>query len=219
MRLSLRIARTSGDVLACQRLIAEIYNGQYGVVFSDDIYDLDAKIEPWPQRYLMAYAGGELAAVCGIYLENTYVERFGLVTDAEIAVHLRDAGMDGRYDPRDRRELTKLVVAKPFRHLRLSPALIAAAHARDFMEMEAERPPLHTFCCTRSIAEQIMTRYGVRGRRLKPFPSYKVHERYRSETNPMDSYLVIPEVDVPAAFRDLRLPGDYDLERLGGGSP
>lgn len=216
MRLSLRIARTSGDVLACQGLIAETYHRQYGVVFSDDTYDLEAKIEPWPHRYLMAHLGDELAAVCGLYLRNTYVERFGFVSDEELAVHLREAGVDGRYDPRDRRELTKLVVDPRFRRLHLSPSLIAAAHARGFMDMEAERPPLQTFCCTRTIAEQIMTRHGIRARRLKPFPRYKVHELYRSETNPMDSYLVIPDVDVPSRFRELRFPGAYELEALGG---
>ncbi len=219
MRLQLRIAHTSGDVLSCQRLIAQVYNRHYGVVFSDDIYDLDAKVEPWPHRYLMALAGEELAVVCGLYLRHTYVERFGLVTDAEIEAHLEDAGVRGSYDPRDRREVTKLVVAPPWRKLHLSPAIIAAAHSRDFMEMEAERPPLLTYCCVRTIAEGIMTRHGIRARRLKAFPKYKVHELYRSESNPMDSYLVIPAVDVPPAYRDLRIPGEYALDVLGGERP
>jgi len=219
LKVQLRIARTSGDVLSCQRLIAEVYNRHYGVVFSTDTYDLDAKIEPWPHRYLMAYSGEELAVVCGIYLRDTYVERFGLVTDAEIGAHLEQAGMHRSYDPCHRRELTKLVVAPPWRKLHLSPAIIAAAHSRDFMELETERPPVHTFCCVRSIAEGIMTRHGIRARRLKPFPRYKVHERYRSESNPMDSYLVIPTVDVPPAYRDLRIPGEYTLDVLGGQQP
>ncbi len=219
MKVQLRIARTSGDILTCQRLIAEVYNRHYGVVFSEDTYDLDAKIEPWPHRYLMAYSEEDLAAVCGIYLRNTYVERFGLVTGTDIAAHLEQAGMHHEYDPRHRRELTKLVVAPPWRKLHLSPAIIAAAHSRDFMEMDAERAPLHTFCCVRSVADRIMTRYGIRARRLKAFPRYKVHELYRSESNPMDSYLVIPAIDVPPAYRDLRIPGEYTLDILGGPQP
>ncbi len=219
MNLRLRIARSSGDVLTCRRLIAEVYNRHYGVVFSVDRYDLDAKIEPWPHRYLMAYSGEDLAVVCGLYLRDTYVERFGLVTDDEIREHLAREGLLATHDPAHRRELTKLVVATPWRRLHLSPAIIAAAHARDFMDMEAERPPLLTYCCVRSIAEGIMTRHGIRARRLKPFPSYKVHELYRSESNPMDSYLVIPDLDVPAAYRDLRIPGEYALDVLGGKEP
>jgi hypothetical protein len=41
-------------VLLCRRLIAEVYNRDYEVVFSEDHYDLEAKIEPWPHRFLMA---------------------------------------------------------------------------------------------------------------------------------------------------------------------
>jgi hypothetical protein len=219
VRVRLRIARSSADVLSCQRLIAEVYNRHYGVVFSDDIYDLDAKIEPWPHRYLMAFSGDDLAVVCGLYMHHTYVERFGLVTDAEIAEQLEQAGVRGKYDPGVRREVTKLVVAPPWRKLHLSPAIIAATHSRDFMDVDATHPPLLTYCCVRSIAEGVMTRHGIRARRLKPFPNYKVHELYRSEKNPMDSYLVIPDVDVPAAYRDLRIPGEYTLDVLGGEQP
>ena len=35
----------------------------------------------------------------------------------------------------------------------------------------------------------------------------------------MDSYLVIPDLDVPAAYRDLRIPGEYTLDVLGGERP
>jgi hypothetical protein len=219
VKVKLRIARSSADVLSCQRLIAQVYNRAYGVVFSDDIYDLDAKIEPWPHRYLMAYAEDDLAVVCGLYLHHTYVERFGLVSDAEIAAELEAAGAQGLYDPRGRRELTKLVVAPPWRKLHLSPAVLAAAHSCHFMDLDAPRPPLITFCCLRSIAERIVTRHGIRARRLKPFPRYKVHELYRSEANPMDSYLVIPTLDVPAVYRELPIPGEHTLEVLGGGHP
>jgi hypothetical protein len=219
VKVRLRIARSSADVLSCQRLIAEVYHRHYGVVFSDDIYDLDAKIEPWPHRYLMAHSGDDLAVVCGIYLHHTYVERFGLVSDDEIATQLEAAGVERRYDPRIRRELTKLVVAPPWRKLHLSPAIIAAAHSRHFMDLDAPRPPLLTYCCVRSVAEGIMTRHGIRARRLKSFPRYKVHELYRSEENPMDSYLVIPELDVPAAYRELAIPGEHTLEVLEGGRP
>jgi GNAT superfamily N-acetyltransferase len=187
-------------------------------VFSEDIYDLDAKIEPWPHRYLMVLLGDDLVAVCGLYLRNTYVERYGLVSDDDIAALLREAGVDGSYEPSNRREFTKLVVARPFRNLRITSALMAFALARAFLDMDTERAPLVTFCVVRTM-RRLIERHGIRTRHLKPFPLYKVHDKYRSESNPMDSYLVIPDLDVPALFRDLVIPGEYDLDVfLGGGA-
>ncbi len=216
MKVRLEIARAPGDVLRCRQLIASVYNEQYGVVFSEDIYDLDAKIEPWPHRYLMASAEGELVAVCGMYVRNTYVERFGLVTDEEVAASLREAGVHERYDPSNRREITKLVVARPFRNRMIASTVLAFTFAREFSEMDAERPPLVTFCAVRTI-RHLLERRGIRTRHLKPFPLYKVHEAYRSESNPMDSYLIIPEMDVPPTFRDLSIPGEYDLDSFWRG--
>jgi len=186
-------------------------------VFSEDVYDLDAKIEPWPHRYLMGLLDEELVAVCGLYIRNTYVERYGLVTDEEVAALLREAGVDGRYDPSNRREFTKLVVARPYRNLRITPTLMGFALARTFVDMDAERPPLVTFCAVRTM-RRLIERQGIRTRYLKPFPLYKIHEAYRSESNPMDSYLLIPDLDVPASFRDLVIPGEYDVDSFSGGT-
>jgi hypothetical protein len=218
VRMRLEIAERSADVLRCRQLVAEVYNRRYGVMFSRDTYDLDAKIEPWPHRFLMGKVGDELSAVCGLYVRNTYVERFGLVTDEEVGARLREAGVDGAYDPGARRELTKLVVAPHLLNSGLGPLFIAIAHARSFVELEAERPPLVTFCVVRSM-RRLVERHGIRARRLKPFPHYKVHELYRSERNPMDSYLVIPHLDVPTRFRDLRVPAEHDLSPWLRGAP
>ncbi|WP_242344886.1 hypothetical protein [Anaeromyxobacter terrae] len=215
MRLRLEIAARSADVLRCRQLVGEVYHRRYGVVFSSDTYDLDRKIEPWPHRFLMGFLKDELAAVSGLYLRNTYVERFGGVTDDEIGAHLREAGLEGRYDPAARRELTKLVIAPRLRNSGLGPLFVAIAHARAFVELDAALPPLVTFCVVRSM-RRLVERHGIRPRHLKPFPHYKVHELYRSERNPMDSYLVIPELDVPAAFRDLRIPGEHELSPWQG---
>jgi hypothetical protein len=216
VRLRLQVARGPGDVVRCRQLVAEVYNAQYGVVFSEDTYDLDAKIEPWPQRFLMGLLDGELVAVCGLYLRDTYVERFGLVSDADVAAALRAAGVEGHHDPARRREITKLVVVRPYRNLRITPILMSCALARAFMDVDAEQPPLVTFCAVRTM-RRLIERQGIRTRHLKPFPHYKIHEAYRSESNPMDSYLVIPELDVPARFRDLAIPGEHELASLQGG--
>lgn len=211
MRLRLEIAAGSADVLRCRQLVGEVYHRRYGVVFSSDTYDLDRKIEPWPHRFLMGFVGDELAAVCGLYVRNTYVERFGRVTDGEIGDHLRELGLEDRYEPAARRELTKLVVAPRLRNSGLGPLFVAIAHARAFVELDAARPPLVTFCVVRSM-RRLVERHGIRPRHLKPFPHYKVHELYRSERNPMDSYLVVPHLDVPTAFGDLRIPGEHELD-------
>lgn len=216
MRMRLAIAAGSGEVLRCRQLVGEVYHRRYGVVFSSDTYDLDRKIEPWPHRFLMGFVGEELAAVCGLYVRNTYVERFGLVTHDEVGAALRQVGVDG-YDPAARRELTKLVVAPRLRNSGLGPLFIAISHARAFVELDAPAPPLVTFCIVQSM-RRLVERHGVRPRPLKPFPHYKVHELYRSERNPMDSYLVIPHLDVPQHFRDLRIPGEHDLAPWLGGA-
>ena len=64
MRILLRRAESRGDMLRCRRLIAEAIH-DYEVVFSKDRDDLQAKIEPWPHRFLMALHAGELVAACG----------------------------------------------------------------------------------------------------------------------------------------------------------
>lgn len=217
MRIRLAIAASSGEVLRCRQLVADVYSRRYGVVFSSDTYDLEQKIEPWPHRFLMGFIGNELSAVCGLYVRNTYVERFGLVTHDEVGASLRQAGVEGGYDPAARRELTKLVVAPRLRNSGLGPLFIAISHARAFVDLDAPTSPLVTFCIVRSM-RRLVERHGVRPRPLKPFPLYKVHELYRSERNPMDSYLVIPHLDVPPHFRQLRIPGEHDLDPWLGGA-
>lgn len=190
-----------------------MYNRQYGVVFSEDHYDLDAKIEPWPHRYVMGTIDGELVGLVGLYVRNTYVERFGLVSDEDIEAALRAAELGGRYDPHHRREVTKLVVAPAFRHGRVTQLVTGCAFSRAFACIEADAPPILTLCTVRTI-RRFVERLGVRLRHLKPFPLYRVHEAYRSESNPMDSYFLLPDRDVPPFFRDMAIPGEYDLDAL-----
>jgi hypothetical protein len=200
-------------VLRCRQLVADVYNRQYGVVFSEDHYDLDAKIEPWPHRFVMGTIQGELVAVVGLYVRNTYVERFGLVTDDDVMAVLREEGLDGRFRPLHRREVTKLVVAPAYRHGPLSRLVTGCAFSRSFACMDADAPTVVTLCSVRTI-RGFVERLGIRTRYLKPFPIYKIHEKYRSEANPMDSYFVIPDLDVPPFLRDLAIPGEYDLDLL-----
>jgi hypothetical protein len=214
MRLEVRIAQTRAEILSCQQLIAETYSREYEVVFSDDHYDLEAKIEPWPHRYVMGLVDGEHVAACGLYLRDTYVERFGQVSDSEIQALLDAGGAGGRFSASNKRELTKLVVARRFRGTGLGRHFLAAAHARGFLQLDADTPHLLVICARRSIWEHLHDRLGIRTRFIKPFPLYKIHELYRSATDPMDSRLIIPDVDIPACWYDLALPAVLNLAQV-----
>ncbi len=216
MKVSVKIAETREDVLRCQYLIAEVYNREYEVVFSEDHYDLDAKIEPWPHRYLMVMCGPQLVSTVGQYLKQTYVERFGAVTHGDVAQILEGAGALDRYSPERLRELTKLVVAKEHRGQGLALFTLGAAHSRIFCQMEATAtaPALLVFCSKRSIVQKMHVPLGVNTRHIKPFPFYKIHELYRSEDDPMDSRLIVPELDIPTSWFELAVPGEYETTKL-----
>jgi hypothetical protein len=214
MRFEVRVATSRDDVARCQYAIAEVYNRQYEVVFSNDHHDLEAKIEPWPHRYLMVLYGGALAATLGLYIRHTYVERFGQVASGEFEAALGAPGTREHYDVGRLRELTKLVVQPAYRGRNLSRFTLGCGHARAFCQIDAAAPHLITFCAKRSIVGHVYEPTGVRCRRVKPFPLYKVHELYRSPDDPMDSYLVVPEADIPSRWYDLRLPGEYETGDL-----
>lgn len=214
MKLVLRRAASRGDILRCRQLIAEVYNRDYEVVFSEDRYDLEAKIEPWPHRYLMAFCAGELVAAVGLYMHDTYVERFGNVDDSDLRSLIDGADVAGVFDVSRRREMTKLSVRHSWRGRGISPCLIGAAHSRHFTEVDTDMA-IMVFCAKRSIVENILHRVGLHTRTIKPFPVYKIHELYRSPTDPMESRLIIPRLDIPERWYELPLPGEYEIERLG----
>lgn len=213
MKITLRVAESRIDVLRCRRLIAEVYNRDYEVVFSEDHYDLEAKIEPWPHRFLMALHDGELVAACGLYLRDTYVERFGQVSAQDLECQLERAGSRGEYDVACRREFTKMSVSHAWRGRGLAAWLTGAGHSKYFTEVEQDRAVM-VFCAKMSIIDNIFHRAGLRTRTIKPFPFYKVHELYRSAEDPMESRLIIPRLDIPERWYELALPGEYEAERI-----
>ena len=213
MKLVLRCAESRGDILRCRQLIAEVYNRDYEVVFSEDRYDLAAKVEPWPHRYLMALCAGELVAACGLYMHDTYVERFGNVSDTDLRGLLEDAGVAEAHDVTRRREFTKMSVRHSWRGRSIATWITAAGHSRYFTEVDTDRA-IMVFCAKRSIVENIFHRSGLHSRTIKPFPLYKVHELYRTPTDPMESRLIIPTLDIPERWYELSLPGEYEIEPL-----
>ncbi|MBK9366252.1 MAG: hypothetical protein IPO67_22990 [Deltaproteobacteria bacterium] len=215
MILRISIAKTRAEVLRCQYFIAEIYNRHYQIMFSEDGHDLDARIEPYPQKYLMGTVDGLLVCAFGLYTRNTYVERYGGLTDEEVLGQLEEAGVADRYVGATRRELTKLVVRDGWESFGLARMILNAAHSRMFCEGDWDgdgRPVLLLICGKVSIIERFWAPKGpVRARYLAPFPRYPVHSEYRSEKDPMQSRLIIPDVDIPAALRELTLPVELEI--------
>jgi hypothetical protein len=199
--------------MRCRQLIAEVYNRDYEVVFSEDHYDLEAKIEPWPHRFLMVLNGRELIAACGLYMHDTYVERFGCVTDGDLKRMLHAEGVGAQYDVTRRREFTKMSVRHSWRGRGIAPWLTGAGHSKHFTDVEADCAVM-VFCAKLSIIDNIFHRAGLRTRRVKDFPLYKVHELYRSPTDPMESRMIIPKLDIPERWYELAIPGEYEIERI-----
>jgi GNAT superfamily N-acetyltransferase len=106
-------------------------------------------------------------------------------TDADVQAMLVEAGAAERFALQGKRELTKLVVRSQYRGLGLARFLLGAGHARTFTRV------------------------------IKPFPRYRVHDLYRSEDDPMDSRLIIPDLDIPARWCQLAIPCEYDIESSG----
>jgi GNAT superfamily N-acetyltransferase len=215
MKVRIEIVDNSVDASACRRLIADVYGAEYGVTFSETEYRLDECVERWPQRFLRAVAEGETIATFGLYQQDTYVERFGNVSLADVEMHIEAAGLSQKYRAEDRCEYTKLVVHPEWRGLALSRRILHAAHARAFIEQDTLRPKIILFCMRRSNVRRLHGNAGVRCRIVKPFPSYPVHERYRSLHDPMHSYLVLPVLDVPVHIHELQFPIEFEI---GGAS-
>lgn len=210
MKLKVQVASTPAEVLRCQYLIADVYNKEYEVMFSTDRYDLDAKIEPWPHRYFMVLDGAVLAATLGLYQHHTYVERFGGVAREDVERDLAAAGVADRYDSSNLREVTKIVVSPAYRGRGLARFMVGCAHSKSFLCDGNDDRSLVVFCAKRSITQKVHEAAGLRPRKIKPFPYYKVHELYRSADDPMDSYLIIPHLDIPARWYELALPSEFD---------
>ena len=215
VRLQVEIARTRAQVLRAQHLIAGVYNRDYEVVFSDDRYDLDAKVEPWPHAYVLGMHDGEPVCCAGLYLRHTYVERFGRVTDEEVDALIRVAGGAPRFRGARKREITKISVRPDCRGRGYGRFILGCAFSRDFVQVDApaDEPHVVVCCAKQSIWEHLYHAAGVRTRRIKEFPIYKVHELYRSPEDPMDSRVIIPEIDVPACLYERSLPGEFEVVR------
>ncbi|MCB9670088.1 MAG: hypothetical protein H6734_11495 [Alphaproteobacteria bacterium] len=216
--LTLRLATSTGDRMRAEYLISDVYNQHYDIVFSRDLVDLDARIEPYPDDYLLAYRSGQLVAVAGLYVHHTYVQQFGGVTREDIERELEKAGQLGAYDPDVAVEITKLTVRPEYTGERIGMHIFQAAHSASFLTREDRRPVL-LVCANQRVFDHLHTPAGITTRFLREFPDYAVHDQYRSPDNPMSSRLIIPELDIPREWWENPLPRTVGLGTRTEGDP
>lgn len=209
--LQFKIARSHSEVLQCQSLISFVYHQNLGITFSESDFDIEAKIELYPHRYLMGLVDGELVATMGLYLHSTNPERYGKVTEQEINALVKEAGVADKYSGKYIREISKFVVKPEWRHYGIGKLLVGAAHSQDFIHYEEQQPHLLVSCANPSIFDYFSEPLGINTRTIKSVPFFKIHEFYRSEDKPMESRLIIPELDIPAKLYSAKLPREYDI--------
>jgi GNAT superfamily N-acetyltransferase len=213
LQVHFQIAKTNYDVSQCRSLIAEVYYKKMGITFADDTFDIENKIELYPHHYLMGLVQGELVACIGLYLHSTNPERYGKVTDIEVDMLLKKAGVCRKYSGKYKRELTKFVVKEEWRNKGIGKRLLAAAHSKDFIHMNEEKPHVLINCATLSMFKHFWQPLGIGNRPIKPVPIYKIHEFYRHHQI-MESRLTIPSLDIPARWYHFQIPG-HDKIRVG----
>lgn len=209
--IEVRIAETPDQVEACKELAYEVYLRQYGVRLTDSQINPLGYRERFPDRFVMGYVGGRFAVCAGLYVGETYAQTFGRLTDAHILPVLDEAGCPEAIS-RVRVEYTKLVIKPEFAGRGIGRRFLGMTHSRHFLSVDGELPLL--LLCGRRSMFQLFHSVGIRTRTLRPFPWYRNHERYRSSADPMESRLVIPELDIEKRWFELSYPDDYP-ETLG----
>jgi hypothetical protein len=201
-------AERPSAIRACRQLIRDVYQTRYGVSFTGRRPDPGARLEPWPDRFVFARVGDAIVAAAGVYERATYVERFGGVSRDDIA---RAAVGAGSAPTRDVVEYTKLVVAPGWSGGGLGTLFLAVTHSRGFLAPDGGPTPLVLACGKLSVFATLYERARIRTRTLAAFPHYPSHERYRSPVDPMESRLVVPELDLDPITLSLQLPLTLDL--------
>ena len=213
--ITIKLAQNNLEVKQCKNLIKQVYYQDFnGVTLSDTICDPAKRIELYPQYYLMGLVGDQLVAVLGLYTEGTNGERHGKVTPQEIAQLLQKAGVLHKYSGYQLREVTKFVVKKEWRGQGIGKIMFGAAHSQDFIQINESRPTLLVSCSSVSIFNKFSDGIGIRSRTIKPMPYYEIHKHYSSAENPVETRLIIPELDIPEYCFNVSLPTKFSLDKF-----
>lgn len=209
--IEVHIASTPEEIAQCKALAAEVYEREYGVRLTDHLLNPLGYRERFPDRFVMGYVNGRFALSAGLYVGETYAQMFGRLTNDDIRPVLEEAGCPEAID-RPRVEYTKLVIKPEFARKGLGRRFLGMTHSRDFLSVDGGLPLL--LLCGRRSMFQLFHSVGIRTRTLKPFPWYRNHERYRSASDPMESRLVIPELDIEKRWFEFSFD-DASPETLG----
>lgn len=195
-----------GDLRRARALVEQIYGERYGVRFTDGEADPNQRLEPWPDRFVMAQFEGRIVAVAGLYTGTTYAERFGGLTRADLQAAVAAAGIDPR--GREFVEYGRLTVVPGWEGI--GPIFLTVTHSRGFLAPEGGKTPIVVSCAKLSVF-RLCERARIKTRTLGSFPSYPSHDRYRSPTDPMETRITIPELDLDPLMHALQLPLQLDL--------
>ncbi len=210
-QLRVSLATTDAELSACKRLIAETYGREYGVRMAEKDADPNGMSELYPDRYAMGTIRGELVCCAGLYLGRTYVEEHGGILAEDVNQALADAGASW---PRPRVEYTKIVVKQSHLRRGLGQLFVGATHSRSFPDIDGQ-PPAVLVCAKLSIL-RIWRLAGIRTRKLSGFVPYRNHDRYCAAGDPMESHLIIPEIDIHQRWYDQAFPATCAIDVLGG---
>ena len=210
----LRIAEKRGDIIRCQYFIAEIYNKRYNIFFSNEKYDLNAKVEPYPDYYIMACVDSKIVGCVGMYLKNTYIKKYGNVSNEDIDKIIKEANLSEFYSSEYVREVTKLVIDPKFSKTGLGALLIQAAYSKFFLNQGDQTAAYAVVFCGTLSSVKLHEPAQVSTRRIREFPFYSVHDKYRSSKDPMESHIVFPKQDIPKEVRDIAIPGTFVLPMI-----
>ncbi|BBD70629.1 hypothetical protein NIES4072_69960 [Nostoc commune NIES-4072] len=209
-RLIFKVAETEAEVLQCQSLIAQVYYKELGITFSST-YNPENKIELWPHHYLMGLVNDELVSTISLYIHSTNLERYGGVTSEDIDSLLAETEVPCKYSGNYIRELTKFVVKENWRKKGIGKLLMAVAHSKNFIQINEEKPHLISITSKLSTFNYFLDPIGIKTRLIKLIPAFKIHELYSNERDPMQSRLIIPDIDIPKQWYNLKLPAEYQI--------
>ena len=213
--LTIKLAQNNLEVKQCKSLIEQVYYQDFhGITFSDTICDPEKRIERYPQYYLMGLVGNQLVAALGLYTKGTNGERHGKVSSHEITQLLQEAGVLEKYSDYQLREVTKFVVKKEWRGQGIGKIMFGAAHSQDFIQINESQPTLLVSCSSVSIFNKFANGIGMRSRTIKPMPYYEIHKHYSSAENPVETRLIIPELDIPKYWLNFSLPTKISLDKF-----
>lgn len=212
-RLRVSLAETKEEIQECRQLIYDTYLREYDIEMTLQDSQPDGGVERMPDRLIMGQSEGRVVACAGLYIRDTYIERFGEVQPHEVDQRAVDAGII-EPEPRVHVEYTKVVVHQDLMGRGLGRLFIGASHTREFLQIDG-RPPILLVCGKLSILG-LWRAAGIRTRRIREFPIYRNHDRYRTPGDPMESHMIIPEIDIHPRWYDRDLPYTLVPGILGG---